>query len=190
MTLKEFQQELKDSLEGKLKLPVEDEWRSKMASQIYSPRIDLAVGPFATTEALNRTQEHNSLFQANRGFFSQLAEYHLENLSHFEAGMSQEQRQQLIRRKMDDLNWTNNNARCFIAVEIENAVSRKHLLGGAVNCSALGKVGIAIGFTESKHKAFCNLQRYFQFLESVNKPTYSTKNLIIISKNQILEIVA
>jgi hypothetical protein len=84
---------------------------------------------------------------------------------------------------------TNEKSAIALSIEIENAVSRKHLLGGAINCSALGKIGIAIGFTDSKHRAFCNLQRYFQFLESVNKPTYSTKNLVIISKDQMIQIL-
>jgi hypothetical protein len=190
MTLKEFQSILKVELERKLQLEVKDEWRSEMVSQIYSPRIDLALGPFATTRDLNQTGEHNALFDNHRDFFYQLAECHLINLSHINERMDETERHEIITQKVDDLRWTNMNARCFVAVEIENAVSRKHLLGGAINCSALGKIGIAIGFTDSKHRAFCNLQRYFQFLESVNKPTYSTKNLVIISKDQILEILS
>lgn len=189
MTLKEFQSQLKTGLEQKLSLSVKDEWRSEMVSRIYSPRIDLAVAPFATTRELNQTHEHLELFETHRQLFNRLAKFHLENLGHFDERTPENHKIELIEQKVEELKWTNMNARCFIAVEIENAVSRKHLLGGAVNCSALGKIGIAIGFTHSKHNAFCNLQRYFQFLESVNKPTYSTKNLVIISKEQILQIL-
>ncbi len=62
-------------------------------------------------------------------------------------------------------------------------------MGGAINASVLGRIGIAIGYTEEKHRAFKNLYRYFGFLQSVQKPTFRTNNLLVISKDQMIQVL-
>lgn len=187
MTVSEYQDLIQAKFENGFELETKSEWRSRMNPNIYAPRLDIAVGPFATEEGTQKTEEHFGLFYQHRDFFKVLSEFHLKNLQIITDQTTPERRDELISRKMYSLEFTNNNGRCFIAIEIENSVSRKHLMGGAINASTLGKVGIAIGFSENKHKAFLNLYRYFEFLFDVGKPTFNTSNLLIISKDQLLE---
>jgi hypothetical protein len=79
----------------------------------------------------------------------------------------------------------NHNARCFLGIEIENAVSRKHLMGGAINASALGRLGIAVGWTDARVKSFGRLWKYLDFLSRVGKNSFDTSNLLIVSDVQL-----
>lgn len=190
MSVNDFQAELKQLLA--VYFPVDQiitEWRTKMNKRLYSPRVDVAVGPFAIEDGLRYTQEHQHLFDQHLPLFQRLVERHLINLDIITDETNNDQRQNLMADKMQQIQWTNLNGRCFMAIEIENKISRKHLMGGAVNASVLGKVGIAVGFTKEKHKAFLNLYRYFQFLREVEKPTFNTSNLLIISSAQLLDIL-
>ena len=89
-----------------------------------------------------------------------------------------------------ELKILNENSRCLLAIEIENNVSRKHLLGGAVNAAALGRLGIVVGWTENKVKALVKLQTYWDFLYSVGKNTFNTRNLVILSPQQLSEAIS
>lgn len=62
-------------------------------------------------------------------------------------------------------------------------------MGRAVNASVLGRIGIAIGYNAEMYNAFKNLYRYFAFLQSVMKPTFETNNLLIISPEQIMQVL-
>ena len=62
-------------------------------------------------------------------------------------------------------------------------------MGGAVNAAVLGQVSIAVGYSNLMHKAFLNLYRYFEFLRAVDKPTFNTSNLLIISSEQLIAIL-
>lgn len=176
-------------LEEKLEQEAVTEWHSEMGKEMYAPRVDVAVGPFAIVAGVHMDQEHSHLLDQHEGFFRQLVVFHLENLHSITPDTPDDEREWLINEKMNALFTTNRNARCFVAIEIENKVSRKHLMGGAVNCSVLAKVGIAVGFDEEKHQCFLNLHRYFDFLRQVEKPTFNTANLLIIAKNQLIEVL-
>jgi len=186
MTVSEYQLLLHSEFEERFGLETKTEWRSKMKRGLYAPRLDLALGPFAIEDGSQKTDEHLDLFHIYKDFFEQLTRIHLENLQIITGQTTPENQNELIARKMNSLEFTNYNARCFIAIEIENNVSRKHLMGGAINAATLGKVGIAVGFNDTKHRAFLNLYRYFEFLHDVGKPTFNTNNLLIISKDQLL----
>jgi len=165
------------------------EWQSKMNKGIYSPRVDVAVGPFAIEDGVQLTARHEELFEESLALLSRLAEQHLINLDLINNQTTDIQRWHLIQDKLHHLRAKNMNGRCFLAIEVENKSSRKHLMGGAVNAAVLGKVGVAIGYTKIMHKSFLNLYRYFQFLRQVDKPTFNTSNLLIISKNQFEDIL-
>ncbi len=81
-------------------------------------------------------------------------------------------------------NAANKNARCFMTIEVENRGSKKHALGDLVNASSLGRIGIVIPYNEACYRTFFRLLYYFNFLQSVEKPSYSTQNLLIIKKEQ------
>jgi len=185
-----FQTEIGEGLGQMLEQETVTEWYSEMGKGMYAPRVDVAVGPFAIEAGVHMNQEHSHLLHQHEDFFRQLVGLHLENLQKSTQDTPADDRKFLIEEKMNSLFVTNQNARCFMAIEIENEVSRKHLMGGAVNCSVLAKVGIAVGFSDKKHHCFLNLYRYFDYLRQVEKPTFNTANLLIISKDQLIDALA
>lgn len=186
MTVNEYQNTIKELLEHKLNLETACEWRSQMSTNIYAPILDVAVGPFSIEDGSNLHHEYDHHYDNNEHFIYQLVKIHLLNTKGITADSSVEEIEEQIHEKMFQMRYLNLNSRCFVAIEIENEVSRKHLMGGAVNASVLGRIAIAVGFTEEKHRAFLNLYRYFGYLQSVEKPTLKTDNLLIISADQLL----
>jgi len=159
-----------------------------MSKGIYSPRLDLAVGPFAIEDNVRLNDIYLEMMAQTYLFLNRLVLQHLLNIEVVTAEFSNADINEAIENKMHELYESNINGRCFISIEIENESSRKHLMGGAVNASALGKIGIAVGHKPEMHNAFLNLYRYFSFLRNVDKPTFNLNNLLIVSSNQLLEI--
>jgi hypothetical protein len=155
---------------------VRAEWRT-MADRkgVYSPRLDLAVGPFAVAHEVY-SEEFNTQIEKHREFVQMLHACSSENFERITPEL----------RPLDygDMAFRNANARCFMAIEIENQVSRKHLMGGAINAAALGRIGIAIGWTEGMVRAFVKLRAYLLYLASVGKNTFDPFNLLVLSKDQ------
>jgi len=114
---------------------VQTEWAAmRIEPGLYSPRLDLAVGPFATDRRY--IDEYDELSQVHAELLRSLFTIHSQNL--YESG------EHLSRFRFDHVIKRNQNARCYIAIEIENKVSNKHLMGGAINAAALGRVGLAV----------------------------------------------
>jgi len=188
MNLKEYQEYVSTLLELNLDSQTVPEWRTSLNRDYYSPVLDVAVGPFSIRDGENHILDYTELFERNIDFISKLVRTHFGNLSLISDKCNVEEMQEQVRLKVEDLSSFNLNSRCFIAVEIENSVSRKHLMGGAINASVLGRIAIVSGYSDEKHNAFLKLYRYFMFLQSVGKPTFKTNNLLIVSASQLLEI--
>ena len=157
---------------------VADEWRAfSRDDPWYGPRLDVVVGPFATTQSL--ADEYDRMEAIHRRFLEGLWAHHLENLRLYGSDVTHEVFAGAFAR--------NSNARCFIAIEIENAGSRKHLMGGALNAAALGRVALAVGWRPHNVRSFVRLRSYFKFLNDVDKPSFPTSHLLILSKDQLLE---
>ena len=186
MSLSEYQENIRLLAELRLNEETLSEWRTKMDENIYSPRLDVAVGPFAIENGIMLTQEYNQMMGDNEELIRSLVITHLWNIKEVSEENNAEEIENAIAQKITELRYTNENPRCFLAIEIENEVSRKHLMGGALNAAALGRIAIAVGYTEEKHRAFLNLYRYFAFLEQVHKPTFRVNNLLVISGQQLL----
>jgi len=155
---------------------VKTEWRSMAGSpDMYCPTLDVAVGPFALSRKY--MQEYDIMFDRNKIFFNRLLWYHNDNVLRYSGTLPSYDR--------NGINGQNRNARCFLAIEIENCVSRKHMLGGAVNASGLGRIGIVVGWTDEKVKAFVKLLEYWNFLRKVKENNLNTKNLIILDQQQL-----
>lgn len=88
-----------------------------------------------------------------------------------------------------ELNGVNRNARCFIAIEIEKSGTRKHRLGDIVNACSLGRIGVIIVWDPSILKSFLKITEYLSFLKGRLKPTYETRNLVIVSKEQFMKAI-
>ena len=144
---------------------------------VYSPRLDVAVGPFATGD-LQYGGAFDTLLRRYGTFVRSAYDLSNENFDAFG-----ERSQKFSFGQVTQRNW---NARCFLAIEIENKVTRKHLMGGAVNAAALGRVGIAVGWTHDKGIAFVKVWTYLLYLGAVGKNTFSPVNLLVLSREQIL----
>jgi hypothetical protein len=181
MNVKEYQDIIKNELKRILSgsnLEIEKEWSSDVQRyKIYSPRLDLAVGPFAKHDG--KIYEYNVLQGTYNKFIQELINLHNSNLSENDTFNDQ--------KNFYSVTNKNINARCFLAVEVENKVSRKHLMGSAINASALGKIGLLIAFSNEKFEAIKKLEKYFSFLKDASKNTFNTDNLLILNKDQFLE---
>ena len=159
---------------------IEPEWRALDANnELYAPRIDVAVGPFAIER--REMTSYDRLMSRSRGFIESLINTHSENVIGARDFWGVPSFQSLKK--------SNRNSRCLLAIEIENEVSRKHLMGGAINAAALGRIGIVIGWTEEKFRALIKLRSYLNFLAQVEKNTFNTSNLLIFKKDQFLTCV-
>lgn len=173
-----------DYLKSKMKIlfpnvDIKTEWhamRDERDLNIYSPRIDLAVGPFATHERLESAYNDMLSLDYTRIFVEQLINCNRDNLIRYGDFVEPSRYEEVI--------YQNLNSRCFMAIEIENKVSRKHLMGGAINASALGRIGVVIPWTDDKLKAFVRLVRYLHYLKEADKNTFNTTNLLIVTKEQ------
>src|SRR5574341_1013118 len=126
---------------------------------ISSPMIDIAIGPFAI-------------------------EAHTENLERYN-------REEELPEFDDFLNreFTNTNARCFMAVEIEGREDRKVVLADIIYTSAMGRFGIIVAKSERVLRIFVRLLSYLLFLQRVDKPTFRTKNVLILSSEQFTRLL-
>ena len=182
-TLAEFQGATKEALDAKFGGTVVcSEWRSLQGEiGLYSPRVDVAVGPFAT-ERRQLAAVYDALIAEHQPFFETLHQYSLANVRNFDGA-------EQVASYHETVSF-NNNARCLLAIEIENAVTRKHLMGGAVNAAALSRVGLVVGWTPEKVRALVKLRRYLRFLAEVGKSTFNTTNLLILTPEQLSRALA
>ncbi|HEY2233055.1 MAG TPA: hypothetical protein VGK01_06210 [Candidatus Angelobacter sp.] len=141
---------------------------------MYAPRVDIAVGPFAIERRY--IDEYTDLMRATRSFIENLIEQH----NHNARGIGQP-------LEFDDVLHFNDNARCLIAIEIEEWGGRKHCLGNLVNASSLGRIGILVARTPTVLRTFLRQRTFFQFLEDVGKNTFKTANALVLSEAQFDE---
>lgn len=183
LSLKNYQNHIRDCLETVFpNTIVQTEWnamRDERELNIYSPRIDVAVGPFATHQRCEDEYDRMVNDHKLKDFIERLIQYNRENLlNHGDF---------VVPRSYEEIIYENRNARSFMAIEIENMVSRKHLMGGAINASALARIGIVIPWSNDKLNAFVRLFRYLHYLKLAEKNTFNTSNLLIVTKDQFFD---
>jgi len=179
MNVKEYQQFLKNKLSSIYngdKICVE--WRTKLLKGTYSPRVDVAIGPFAIEDRYEN--QYNQLHDDYKikKIIHALYNFHCINLEI-------EQSQQFS----ENLKYFNSNARCFMGIEIENNVSSKHLMGGIINVSALSRIGILVPWNLKKYELSKRMIKYFEFLKRAEKNSFETKNVLIVKQDQLLSAI-
>ncbi len=162
---------------------VENEWDVAKKSQddltrkLYCPRIDLAVGSFNTNRHIigqSREEIENAILR-HRRFIQRLLSHSADD-----------------NRDIDELlEARNRNPRCFLAVEIENSGTRKHMLGDIANASIMGAIGVVVPLTEEKLRGFRKMKKYVEFATAVGKlEKPSFRNVLIVNKNDFLTVVS
>ncbi|PCH90817.1 MAG: hypothetical protein COB85_09900, partial [Bacteroidetes bacterium] len=182
MDAKEYQGIISSLLASKLDpLEVKSEWTAfRGLSYQYSPRVDIAVGPFSVTPGGNQTREYNRILQtpSASSFLRSVYDCHIENIG-------DQWINEIAIPELDYLIQKNQNARCFIAFEIENSSSKKHIMGSMINAASLGRVGVGVAFNDSVLRTFVRILNYLGFLKRVEKNTYDSTNFLIITKEQL-----
>jgi hypothetical protein len=174
---KAFQIELFQRLNNKFKDCL-IEWRTFSNYIHYSPRVDVAVGPYSTPEFGNQGDIINQVYLTNEQWIQELFNFHQENMAGY-----------LNEYQLPDFHEIihfNRNPRCFLAIEIENKTSKKHILGSVVNASSLGKIGIGIPMHDSTFRTFARILNYLSFLKNVGKNTFHTNNFLLLKREQVL----
>tara|TARA_R110002033_G_scaffold36472_2_gene74983 strand:- start:88 stop:657 length:570 start_codon:yes stop_codon:yes gene_type:complete len=186
MTAKQYQDLMLPKLRGRLDgLEVINEWSAfRGVYGQYSPRVDIAVGPFSTITDQTLINEYNRILKQEEliMFLRKVFDFHLINT----------QQSLLETEKIYHINSKirkNKNARCFMAIEIENTSTKKHIMGSMVNACSLGRIGIGVAFNDSVVRTFNRIVRYLSFLERVGKTSYDTTNFFIITKEQFQELL-
>lgn len=134
--------------------------------ELYCPRIDFAIGPFNID---------GNIDDNNLSINQKYDEY--ESLFH------------LLTRHGDMPNKkleVNQNPRCFLTIEHENKVTRKHMIGTIINASAIGKVGIIIASQDKTYRALSRIRKYLDAMVKFNKLDYTPENIIIIQFNEFM----
>ncbi len=176
ITNREYQILVSDKLRNLLGLPVQVEWRAMQEQKsLYCPRIDIAVGPFVYDNSCI-PDDHDKLVSQWERPIQTMLNYHKQNVENLSF--------EICRTSINDSCYKNKTARCFLAIEIENKVSRKHLIGSAINAMALGRLGIVLACTPEKLKAFIRQRRYLWYLSPAI--SLDTDNLLILNKEQFV----
>lgn len=183
MSARDFQNRMTDQLRNVMpeNCDVVSEWVAFNGFQNhYSPRVDIAVGPFSVTAGENKINEYDFLLNqtAIRSILEKIYEFHIQNVGH-------EFENEIEFNNIERLIHVNANARCFLAFEIENNNSKKHILGSIVNAASLGRVGIGVAYNDRTLRTFIRILNYLGFLKRVEKNTYDTTNFLIITKEQM-----
>jgi len=170
---------------------VKPRWRAFAGHgrSIYSPVLDIAVGPFAIHDI--RCEEKYDEMVNTLGhlidswatiFKENWQRYYVVNTNYWRVPPS------LPSGYKDFIGYgANRNARCFIAIEIENETTRKHLMGSIVNAGALGRVGILIAWKDEVLRAAIRMREYFDFLQQAKKRTFNMSSVIVLSKDQFID---
>jgi len=164
----------------------------------YCPEIDFVVGPFNTSrdsqDNRRMNEQYDELYRLHSGLLENLLDWDRRLEAIEVSNLSRDERTSLEILDIEREEKKNKNPRCFLAIEIEKTTGPKHVLGGIVNASSLGKIGIVIT-PEEKYRSTMRIRRYLRFLVAVRK-TGSTpasislgKNTIVLPRAKFLEIL-
>ena len=135
--------------------------------ELYCPRLDIAVGPFNIDGNVNwNIEEMERVVHIRRSFIKRLLNH--SETPHIEI-------EEFLSNK-------NQNPRCFLAIEIENSGSSKHMLGDVANVSILGSIGIIVPFNDKKLSLCKRIKQYVGFATEVGKTNVVFKNVLILNK--------
>ncbi|MCW5516927.1 hypothetical protein [Muriicola sp. Z0-33] len=186
MTTREYQNIIVPLLQNKLpELEVVPEWTAfRGYSNQYSPRVDIAVGPFSTIAGNNQMNVYNRLIRKLhiRNFLKSIYDLHILNIG-------EEINNEIKILPFNRVLSKNQNARCFLSIEVENKNSKKHFIGSLINAASLGRIGIGVAYNDTALRTFIRIMNYLGFLKRVEKNTYDTGNFLLVTKDQFSNLL-
>ncbi len=82
MSLKDYQEELKELLQNTFQSEAKQEWSSRMNPNCYSPKLDVAVGPYSIENGVSLNEEYDQLFDKNVLVIREMIRLHLFNIGY------------------------------------------------------------------------------------------------------------
>jgi len=159
---------------------VKKEWnvakdsKDDFTRELYCPRLDVAVGPFNIDRDIERNKSAiKTLAHIHRDFIDRMLRYSQQQGNNVESFLEN----------------ANPNPRCFLAIEIENSGSSKHMLGNIANVSIIGSIGVVIPFNYKKASLCNRIKKYVTFATQVGKTEDVFKNVLIIDKENFLRVL-
>ncbi len=141
---------------------------------LYCPRLDLAVGPFNITREIDHNTDAITKFISNNNelikSLVRVAEVQNIDVTDFETRF-------------------NHNARCGLAIEVENSGSSKIMLGDLLNASIMGAIGIVVPLNETNRRSFIRLVRFVDFAVKVGKTREIVSNVLIMDAHKFMQIL-
>lgn len=160
---------------------VKKEWnvaknsRDNFTRELYCPRLDIAVGPFNIDGNVYHNNERiRGAVIVKKNFLALLFQYSENRTNNLDKFLSNR----------------NVNPRCFLAIEIENSGSSKHMLGNIANVSIIGSVGVVVPFNDEKLSLCKRIEKYVMFATKVGKIEAVFKNILIVSKENFSCVLA
>jgi hypothetical protein len=195
-TAKEFEDDISDLLDvffsgfdqAAIRTRKSLKYRSESGFRNYSPLIDVTVGPFSEVRGVSLWRDYDRCVNFSRNLINDLVGQFRNNYQDFGQGYFGPQERVLPNGYEDflsssrDVNW---NARCFLAIEVEDSGSRKHLLGDMINASISGRIGVLVGYNEDKHQAFLRHLEYLAYTVRAGKIKFSSRNILVLKPDQL-----
>jgi len=167
-------------------------YRSEKGYRCYSPMIDVSVGPFSEKRGESLWGDYDVLVRFSCELIDDLLQQFRVNYQDFGKGFFEISERTVPRSYLrflstaKDVNW---NARCFMAIEVENSGSKKHLLGDMLNVCVSGRIGIVIGYNNKAFNSFLRQLEYLAYTIEAKKLRFNSKNIIVLRPDQFESIL-
>lgn len=144
---------------------------------VYSPEVDLAVGPFAVLQSYE--EEYDRLAELHAELLEAMLRAFQMNLRHFGSSFRPP--------SLGGLCSHNLNARCFMAVEIEKGNRDvKYLMGSMLNAASLGKVGVVVAWDGTRLGDLIRPRETMAMWGAAGKNTLNTGNVLCVTRHQMV----
>ncbi len=166
----------------------------------YCPKLDFVVGPFnITKDTATSNRVFENLIRTHRDLIDTLRRIDEKMELELRKTMSRDEKEAIEMFEREGRSGilfnmvSNKNPRTFLAIEIEKKTKEKHILGGFVHASAMGKIGIVISSdVEKQYKRLVRIRAYVRFLVAVGKAgnpekVSLIKNVLLLKRTPFLE---
>jgi hypothetical protein len=153
---------------------------------IYKPEVDIGIGPFSERDKIYNSDYDELTFK----FQDLITDWITDFRANWQPFVDKKKWLKPLRgpehyRDFITAN-TCGNARCFIAIELENQTDRKYVMGSVVNAGILGRIGILVAENSEVFRNALRTRQYFDHLQEDRGRAIVMSNLIVLTIRQFL----